>query len=97
MKKNNFPVFPLGIVALPGSIQSLQIFEPRYMQMVKNCLSENHGFVIVFDSNSKNFNSLNYSIFRIIGGLLDLALSHLRDFKIAGISTNLFSIKYFPG
>jgi Lon protease-like protein len=54
LKKNNFPVFPLGIVALPGSIQSLQIFEPRYMQMVKNCLSENHGFVIVFDSNLKS-------------------------------------------
>ena len=61
MKKNNFPVFPLGIVALPGSIQSLQIFEPRYMQMVKNCLSENHGFVIVFDSNSKSTSDFSFS------------------------------------
>ena len=61
MKKNNFPVFPLGIVALPGSIQSLQIFEPRYMQMVKNWLSENHGFGIVFDSNSKSTSDFSFS------------------------------------
>ena len=44
--KNNLPVFPLGLVALPGSIQSLQIFEPRYLKMIKKCMSDNHGFVI---------------------------------------------------
>ena len=45
--KNNLPVFPLGLVALPGTIQSLQIFEPRYINMIKNCMSNDHGFVIV--------------------------------------------------
>lgn len=49
--KNNLPVFPLGLVALPGSIQSLQIFEPRYLKMVKKCMSDNHGFVIVLQIN----------------------------------------------
>ena len=53
LTNNNLPVFPLGIVALPGSIQSLQIFEPRYIQMVKTCLSKNHGFVIVFNANNE--------------------------------------------
>ena len=38
--KNNLPVFPLGLVALPGSIQSLQIFEPRYLKMIKKCMSD---------------------------------------------------------
>tara|TARA_Y100000389_G_scaffold119984_1_gene117144 strand:+ start:489 stop:638 length:150 start_codon:yes stop_codon:yes gene_type:complete len=38
--KNNLPIFPLGLVALPGSIQSLQIFEPRYVNMIKSCMSE---------------------------------------------------------
>lgn len=61
MKKSNLPVFPLGIVALPGSIQSLQIFEPRYIQMVKTCLSENHGFVIVLSSNSDNDHGFSFS------------------------------------
>ena len=49
--KNNLPIFPLGLVALPGSIQSLQIFEPRYLNMIKSCMSENHGFVIVIQNN----------------------------------------------
>ena len=48
MKKNNLPVFPLGLVALPGTIQNLQIFEPRYISMVKECMANDHGFVIVF-------------------------------------------------
>ena len=49
--KNNLPVFPLGLVALPGSIQSLQIFEPRYLKMIKKCMSDSHGFVIVLKIN----------------------------------------------
>ena len=49
--KNNLPIFPLGLVALPGSIQSLQIFEPRYLKMIKECMSHNHGFVIVLKIN----------------------------------------------
>ena len=53
--KNNLPIFPLGLVALPGSIQSLQIFEPRYTNMIKTCMSENHGFVIVLQNNNADF------------------------------------------
>tara|TARA_Y200000002_G_scaffold95517_1_gene77162 strand:- start:17106 stop:17696 length:591 start_codon:yes stop_codon:yes gene_type:complete len=48
LKKNNLPIFPLGIVALPGTVQNLQIFEPRYIDMVKKCMKNNHGFVITF-------------------------------------------------
>ena len=49
--KNNLPIFPLGLVALPRSIQSLQIFEPRYVNMIKSCMSDDHGFVIVLQNN----------------------------------------------
>ena len=48
MKKSNVPIFPLKIVALPGSIQSLQIFEPRYVNMIKSSLKDDSGFVIAF-------------------------------------------------
>ena len=48
MKASSLPVFPLGIVALPGTIQNLQIFEPRYINMVKDCMKNEHGFVIVY-------------------------------------------------
>ena len=48
MKVSSLPIFPLGIVALPGTIQNLQIFEPRYINMVKDCMENKHGFVIVY-------------------------------------------------
>ena len=49
MKKSNLPVFPIGIVVLPGTIQSLQIFEPRYIDMVKKCLKDKVGFLQMSD------------------------------------------------
>jgi uncharacterized protein len=35
------PVFPLpGVILLPHAVQPLHIFEPRYQQMVTNCLDQ---------------------------------------------------------
>jgi len=34
-----FPLFPLGIVALPGESVPLHIFEDRYKRMIERCLS----------------------------------------------------------
>jgi len=61
LKKNNLPVFPLGLVALPGSIQSLQIFEPRYINMVKGCMSNGHGFIIVLQSKLESISDYGMS------------------------------------
>lgn len=61
MKKNSFPIFPIGIVALPGTIQNLQIFEPRYLNMVKDCMENNHGFVITFQKKLSNKNDYDIS------------------------------------
>ena len=54
LKENKIPVFPLGLVVLPGTIQSLQIFEPRYIDMVKNCMIGSSGFVITLQSKSND-------------------------------------------
>ena len=54
LKENKIPVFPLGVVVLPGTIQSLQIFEPRYIDMVKNCMIGSSGFVITLQSKSND-------------------------------------------
>ena len=43
---NTYPVFPLSINVLPGSYLPLQIFEPRYLDMVKSCLAKEEGFCI---------------------------------------------------
>ena len=41
------PLFPLNINVLPGALLPLQIFEPRYIDMVRKCLSNSEGFCIV--------------------------------------------------
>jgi len=39
------PMFPLGSVLLPGGVLPLHVFEPRYRQLVKDCMaSTEHEF-----------------------------------------------------
>ena len=40
------PLFPLNLVAFPGEKLNLHIFEPRYRQLVRDCLTENLPFGI---------------------------------------------------
>jgi Lon protease-like protein len=39
----DFPLFPLGIVALPGESVPLHIFEDRYLRMIEHCLDSELG------------------------------------------------------
>jgi Lon protease-like protein len=41
------PIFPLPLVLFPGGRIPLQIFETRYLDMVKRCMRENVGFGVV--------------------------------------------------
>ena len=43
----DFPLFPLGIVALPSELVPLHIFEERYKAMVGECLEQGAEFGIV--------------------------------------------------
>jgi Lon protease-like protein len=43
-----FPLFPLGIVALPHEMVPLHIFEPRYRTMIGECLESSSEFGIVW-------------------------------------------------
>ncbi|SHK72501.1 hypothetical protein SAMN05216369_2895 [Marinobacter antarcticus] len=40
------PVFPLNSVVLPGGRIPLQLFEPRYIDMLTRCMKGDQGFVI---------------------------------------------------
>lgn len=46
----DFPLFPLGIVALPGEVVPLRIFEERYKAMMERCLADDSEFGIVWMS-----------------------------------------------
>ena len=41
-------LFPLGWVVFPGEILNLHIFEPRYIQLISECLKEGSFFGIPF-------------------------------------------------
>jgi Lon protease-like protein len=44
----SFPLFPLGIVLLPGEAVPLHIFEERYKLMIGECLDEAREFGIIW-------------------------------------------------
>lgn len=43
----DLPLFPLPVVLFPGTRLPLQIFEPRYLRMVKEAMKNESGFVMV--------------------------------------------------
>ena len=45
---DRFPLFPLGLVLLPGEQVPLHIFEERYKQMIGECLDEEREFGILW-------------------------------------------------
>ncbi len=44
MNYAELPLFPLNTVLFPGGVLPLRIFEPRYLDMVKSCMRNQHGF-----------------------------------------------------
>src|SRR5438270_3959190 len=44
----DFPPFPVGLVALPGELIPLHIFEERYKTMMNECLGDGREFGIVW-------------------------------------------------
>jgi hypothetical protein len=43
---NFIPIFPLNLVLFPGEKLNLHVFEPRYKQLIKECVLENKPFGI---------------------------------------------------
>jgi Lon protease-like protein len=50
---NPIPLFPLPLVLFPGEDIPLHIFEPRYKEMIAECLRDGHPFGIVSYLNNK--------------------------------------------
>ena len=50
-KPDRIPLFPLDVVLLPAMPLPLHIFEPRYKNMIRRCLSEKSEFGMVLASN----------------------------------------------
>ena len=48
---HELPLFPLNTVIFPGGALPLRLFEPRYLDMVKDCMRNEHGFGIALIKN----------------------------------------------
>lgn len=57
---NFIPIFPLGIVVYPGEKLNLHIFEPRYKQLISECIESKKAFGIptVIDNKIQDHGSL---------------------------------------
>jgi len=50
--------FPLDTVLFPGGVLPLQIFEQRYLNLIKSCMKNDLGFVVVLISSGKEVNDV---------------------------------------
>jgi Lon protease-like protein len=47
LEQRRLPLFPLNVVMFPGMTLPLRIFEPRYLQMVDDCIKSDKTFGVV--------------------------------------------------
>lgn len=81
------PFFPLKLVAFPGEQLNLHIFEPRYKQLTRECLSEGKTFGIpVYHENEIMDFGTEMKITKLVRtyptGEMDINTVGLRAFKI---------------
>ena len=51
------PLFVLPMVLMPGEVQELRVFEPRYRQMLDDCLLDEKNFGLVMNDPFEPTNS----------------------------------------
>ncbi|MFN8576217.1 MAG: LON peptidase substrate-binding domain-containing protein [Candidatus Sericytochromatia bacterium] len=91
--EKNFPLFPLGIVLLPGMITPLHIFEERYKQMINRCIENKESFGIVYYSGNKmHEKGCTAEIVGVINknsnGTMDILIEGKERFNIEATNSN---------
>ena len=90
-------LFPLHTVMFPGSILPLQLFEQRYLSLIKDCMKQQTGFVTVLISDGKEVGATPqiYSIGCYVdiidweplpGGLLGISIQARHRVKLSNSS-----------
>ena len=77
-------MFPLNTVLFPGCSLPLQIFEQRYLRLIKTCMRDGHGFVVILISAGKEVGDTpeTYSI----GTYVDIIDWEMMDNGLFGIT-----------
>jgi Lon protease-like protein len=82
-----FPLFPLGLVALPSEVVPLHIFEDRYQEMMAHCLADDAEFGIVWmsDDGLRDVGcacAVERVLERLEDGRMNLATRGTRPFRV---------------
>ena len=85
--EQDFPLFPLGLVALPFELVRLHIFEERYRTMIGECLEQDREFGIVWlsDDGLKDVGcalEIEQVLERFPDGRMNIACRGTRPFRV---------------
>ncbi len=83
------PMFPLGTVLLPGVVLPLHVFEPRYQQLVRDCLdATEHEFgVVLIDRGSEVGGGDTRSDVGAVAAMLQVAALDTGRFGVVAVGT----------
>ena len=82
-------MFPLGTVLLPGAVLPLHVFEPRYQQLVRDCLeAPEHEFgVVLIDRGSEVGGGDSRSAVGVVARMLQVAELDAGRFAVVTVGT----------
>ena len=75
----DIPIFPLKSIILPGGQFPLRIFERRYLDMTRDCLKNNNGFIIALTKRDSDYISSVYDYASYVEIVDWSQSSHQRD------------------
>jgi Lon protease-like protein len=92
--EDDFPLFPLGLVALPHELVPLHIFEERYRTMIAECLEAGREFGIVWmaDDELKDVGCavvVEEVLERLPDGRMNIACRGTRPFRLLARADHL--------
>ena len=85
-KEPSSALFPLSVNVLPGAYLPLQIFEPRYIDMVSECLANSEGFCIVLFKDDENEENKEYLPHHNIATYVEIVDFNKLDNGLLGIT-----------
>ena len=94
------PLFPLNLVAFPGESVNLHIFEPRYKQLINDCINEELTFGIASYAVSKIEYGTEVKLVEVskkyADGRMDIKTEGLRVFEVVDFR-NPWNEKLYAG
>lgn len=99
--EKTLPFFPLKLVAFPGENLNLHIFEPRYRQLIGDCLLHGINFGVCVYLDKLMMYGTEVSVLEVSNmyedGLMDIKTKGLRAFKILDFRNPLADRLYAGG